>query len=323
MMERNTSIDLLKFLAAMLITNSHMASQYGSFSFLAQGGYEGNFIFFFCSGYTLFLKPAWGGVKSFGDWYAKRIRRIYPSLFAVALLSCLIWSNDDTFFDVIIARKYWFVSAIMAQYVVIYLIGSYLSTKIPWAALLTTSLALILFMFWDHSISIWQGQYISRYILSFNAMLLGAYVAQKERQVAKKSFLWLYLMSLIVSYLCVGVCIALYQKGFVYFDFIRAIPLYLLVYSLYKLGMNPVVKQIYTNRFIIPIVRFVGGLSLEIYIVQRYLLSDAYNSLFPFNIVILFLMIIGGAYLVRCIARFIMQLFQEKPLNFSNIISLY
>lgn len=60
MSERNSSIDLLKFLATIFITNSHMVTQWGDYSILAQGGYEGNYIFFFCSGYTLLMRPMGG-----------------------------------------------------------------------------------------------------------------------------------------------------------------------------------------------------------------------------------------------------------------------
>lgn len=61
MRDRNFSVDILKFLAAILITNSHLISQYGKYSFFATGGAEGDFLFFFCSGFTLLMKPM-GGV---------------------------------------------------------------------------------------------------------------------------------------------------------------------------------------------------------------------------------------------------------------------
>jgi len=62
MKERNSAIDLLKCLAAILITNSHLTSQYGDYGFISLfGGYEGNYIFFFCSGFTLFMRPMGGG----------------------------------------------------------------------------------------------------------------------------------------------------------------------------------------------------------------------------------------------------------------------
>ena len=55
MRQRNISIDILKCIAAILITNSHMGPLYGKYSILATGGAIGDVLFFFCSGFTLFL----------------------------------------------------------------------------------------------------------------------------------------------------------------------------------------------------------------------------------------------------------------------------
>lgn len=55
MKQRDISIDILKFLAVLAITNSHMELLYGDYNFLATGGAIGDVLFFFASGYTLFL----------------------------------------------------------------------------------------------------------------------------------------------------------------------------------------------------------------------------------------------------------------------------
>lgn len=46
-------IDILKFLAIVLIVNSHMEPAYGKYAYLASGGAIGLALFFFCSGFTL------------------------------------------------------------------------------------------------------------------------------------------------------------------------------------------------------------------------------------------------------------------------------
>ena len=55
MKQRDKSIDLLKFIAVLAITNSHMDILYGKYSGLATGGAIGDVLFFFASGFTLFL----------------------------------------------------------------------------------------------------------------------------------------------------------------------------------------------------------------------------------------------------------------------------
>lgn len=46
MKNRNASIDILKCIAAILITNSHMELLYGKYSILATGGAIGDVLFF-------------------------------------------------------------------------------------------------------------------------------------------------------------------------------------------------------------------------------------------------------------------------------------
>ena len=58
MKQRDLSIDILKFIAVIVITNSHMELLYGKYSVLATGGAIGDVLFFIASGFTLFM----GGV---------------------------------------------------------------------------------------------------------------------------------------------------------------------------------------------------------------------------------------------------------------------
>ena len=67
MKQRNIGIDILKCIAAILIVNSHMDLLYPNKAF-ATGGGIGDVLFFFCSGFTLFLKP----MGRFDNWYKKR-----------------------------------------------------------------------------------------------------------------------------------------------------------------------------------------------------------------------------------------------------------
>ena len=64
--DRNVALDVLKFLAAFMITNCHLGSMYGKYAILATGGWIGDSLFFFCSGFALFLKPMGGVISSIG-----------------------------------------------------------------------------------------------------------------------------------------------------------------------------------------------------------------------------------------------------------------
>ena len=89
---KNISIEILKFFAALLITNSHIAVLYPEGLYvLATGGAIGDVLFFFCSGYTLFL----GRDGGFFNWYKRRINRIYPTVFAWAILAAFVFGQRE------------------------------------------------------------------------------------------------------------------------------------------------------------------------------------------------------------------------------------
>lgn len=60
---------------------------YPQFKTLATGGAIGDALFFFCSGFTLFL----GRMGRFDNWYKRRINRIYPTVFAWAIIKSFIF----------------------------------------------------------------------------------------------------------------------------------------------------------------------------------------------------------------------------------------
>lgn len=91
MKQRNISIDILKCFAAIVITNSHMDILYPKFGTLATGGAIGDALFFFCSGFTLFL----GRMERFDNWYKRRINRIYPTVFAWAIWGSLLFNYHN------------------------------------------------------------------------------------------------------------------------------------------------------------------------------------------------------------------------------------
>ena len=73
---RDISIDILKCIAAIVITNSHMELLYGKYNVLATGGAIGDVLFFFCSGFTLFL----GKMGRFDNWYKRRKRAFFSMI---------------------------------------------------------------------------------------------------------------------------------------------------------------------------------------------------------------------------------------------------
>ena len=85
-------------------------------------------------------------------------------------------------------------------------------------------------------------------------------------------------------------------------------PLLGLCYALYRMCQLPSAKRLAENR----VLAFIGGLCLEIYLVQPSVRTTALNHLFPLNLLILFVAIVLAAYVCRSLGRFIQQSFSSE-----------
>lgn len=99
---------------------------YGKYSVFATGGAIGDVLFFFCSGFTLFL----GKVGRFDNWYKRRINRIYPTVFTWAIITAFIFGRDMPMNKIVISGGGWLVTCIMLYYTVLYLIQRFLISKL-------------------------------------------------------------------------------------------------------------------------------------------------------------------------------------------------
>ena len=118
---RENWIDWLKFIACLLITNSHCREIY-PVSFFAIGGGFGNAIFFALQGYLLV-----NICSIFFQWYKFRLMRLLPAVCVISLLDFLVnfhqlWYRTASVFVFFqqILNKYWFCKALLLYYVVYY-----------------------------------------------------------------------------------------------------------------------------------------------------------------------------------------------------------
>lgn len=168
--KRNVAIDFVKVIATLLVLNSHMGICYGEYSALSTGGGLGDALFFFVSGFTLFL----GKKVNFIDWYKRRLGRIFPTVIAVALISCLIFGNQESFVQVMSAEKYWFLQCILICYIFMYPIVRYdLNLKV----ILPISVAIFIlayFFIYQFDGQLFYGvNNTFRWLVYFSIMLLG------------------------------------------------------------------------------------------------------------------------------------------------------
>src|SRR5262245_3464072 len=113
------ALDVLRALAILLVTNSHLDAIYPD-ARMSTGGAFGNALFFFISGWGLALGI--GPTSAFGPWIARRLLRIYVPLWTAVALIALIAPGHVTRHDLpwlqtwVWPTWYWFVSAIVLFY---------------------------------------------------------------------------------------------------------------------------------------------------------------------------------------------------------------
>ena len=167
-----------------------------------------------------------------------------------------------------------------------------------------------------------EGGYL-KWLLYFIFMLLGAKLGEKQENNKGKSVLhMLAAVSCIIGFYAFYI-IDKKCDSLEWIQIINFIPLIFVIYYFYRWGNSPIAHKTYNNKVARFIIRFVGGLCLEVYLVQESLFSDKLNHLFPLNLIIVFIEIMVVAYLVRCLARFISQTFKDEPYNWGKIVAAY
>lgn len=322
--ERDFAIDIVKFLAVLMIINSHADVMYPHLKIMATGGAIGDCLFLFCSGFTLF----WGGgQKSFDNYYKRRIGRIFPSVVASIVFLHIISGNG------MIAVKEFgggnFVMAIMVYYVLLWLIRKYAMDKLGWILVITAVVSLVFYVFWfpyKYEVSS-KGLYgittVYRWVPYFGAMLLGAIIGLKRKDLKYHAF-WDSVKLLI----CVAVFYFIQFAAKVYrpvapWQVVTLLPLMGITIYFYKWCNAGWMKRIYDSKWGNWMIMVIGGLCLESYLIQNALFTDKMNGIWPLNLVVIIVVILTCSYLVRCAARWFAQTFRTEDYDWKKIISIY
>ena len=321
-------IDLMKFFAAILITSCHMGALYpAKFRVLATGGAIGDALFFFCSGYLLMM----GRKADFFNWYKRRINRILPALFAIALISIVVFKEDPTLKHVILEGGGWFVQAIFVFYAIFWFVKTYLSDKM-WIAYLIDVITIL----------VWYGlcgqkdvfllgmsAYYMRWPCFFLIMLIGGsvYNYEQRRGERKEKHSLLFYIGMLALLL-------LFYRGYQWlqdlypilwkFQVVILLPLIGIVLTVYKICSNAWVQRIYLNKYVHWPVYYISACCLEVYLCQWWCfgIGTRLMHLFPLNVIVTFLVIFVVAYLVKVFSNFLSQTFKTEPYDWRKMIVL-
>ena len=324
---RDIRIDIIKFVAVLLIINSHADVCYPKFKMLATGGAIGDALFLFCSGYTLF----WASVKRFDNYYKRRINRIYPSVFSCILLQIVVgfdsWDNMSWF--KLAGGGGDFVIAIMVYYVLLYAVQKWFVNHIPMVVLMTVIITLVAYCFFPYKYEVSnRGLYGTltafRWIPYFGMMLMGAYIGLKAKRSDRIKTSW---KDLVLMFGCILVFYGLQMAAKKYsviapFQIVTIPFLAGIVYYFWKCCNSEWLKNIYENKTGNLIIMTIGGLCLESYLIQFSFFTDKLNWLFPLNIPILMFMILLAAYVTRCIARMFSQTFRTEDYEWRKVFTI-
>ena len=292
-------IELLRALAAMLITNSHFDGVYPWD--ISWGGCPGVALFFVISGFILVKSVQ---KEPFFLWWMKKVIRLYIPLSIVNFITVLIGYRTPSIelFLFPININLWYVPAIVVLYVLYYIVVC------KWSEyrLLTIILALIIYTM-SYMVRYRNDFFVEpeirfRLLYGFIAMTLGSLIFEHRdnQKVKSRRAIWLFLGAsscggFLFTKLLLNKISALMRFQFLTQVFGVAFAAFMLLAGL---GYEKKIQTFMKTR-IGKIVEVISGCSLEIYLVQFAIIGYLKNIVFPVNIVVIVITIVGIAYLIN------------------------
>lgn len=160
-----------------------------------------------------------------------------------------------------------------------------------------------------------------KWVFFFVFMLQGAamgwYSQQKNFQIKKD---WTEMAKLLgCIMLFYGLCAFKKSVSWNFCQVLSLFPLLGITHCFYRCCNVERIKSIYTSTKLGGCMNVIGGLCLEIYLVQSYLFTDKLNFLFPLNIILIFFAIVLAAYILRCLARIYAQTFKDGDYQWKEV----
>jgi peptidoglycan/LPS O-acetylase OafA/YrhL len=299
------NLDLLRALAILLITNSHLDSLY-PVPALASGGMFGNELFFFISGFGIALSLA-RRHQPFRPWIVKRLTRVLePLAIATVLMLAVGFFRPDsvTALLVLVAETWWFLPCIMLFYPLLYAVIAARRPERAMAIAATIALAiygvsyvlLVDFTFFDL-----ERHYLVKVPFYFVVMLGGVWASRLPARSGTPLRDFLLLAASSAVYL--AAMVAMPRFGLFELQFaIHAIGLVWLL-AIYRFSLWPKV-EILRGGVTGPVIMFLSAITLQMYLLQEALyLSEPIQALaFPLNVLAFWAILLPAAWLFEKIS---------------------
>ena len=293
--ERETNF--LRALAILLMINSHLDNYY-PISYLATGGMIGNSLFFMLSALGLYLSWQKRCTDRFGNWYSRRILRIYPAVWFSAILILFPLAihdgqyRPDALLDYMGVFFYppfpfWFLQSLMIFYIVLYFIlKSYSKRLLVCVSAAAAACYAVYYLFFLDLGSFSVEDHPFKIIFYFMVMLWGLFLASRLEHIRYTGFL---------DFVFLGLCIlGIYGHKYLMhlgsvpsMQFIQQILIFpLLLYSLKVSQHDAVANRIMNHHY--PsgkVLGFLSCITLELYMVNFVLQNIFYKVMsFPWNL---------------------------------------
>lgn len=295
---------ILKCWAILLITNSHFGCLYPvEVRRIATGGALGNLAFFFCSGFTLWFT----NTASFGAYLKRRVVRIYPAIWLVAVLSSLL-GDDIGIKELVYPTGHWFIGAILAFYVVYYFVRKYLANQIGYLIVILGLCMLLVYVLWLGPAWVLNTSTKFVWLYYLSAFLLGGYLAKKEAHGNRRR-IWVD-VPLFMGFWA-GYYVSIYYLRSSMWLLVSIFFAFGALVFLFRLSTNEALIRMLRNKWSWPVVKFIASLTLEIYLVQHAVIRYCVDIDNGFRAPIALGAIVLSAFIVNRLAAVFMWVFRS------------
>ena len=302
-------INYIRVIATILITNSHFSNIW-PISAMAAGGLLGNILFFAVSGFCLYLIK-----ENFLKWFVKRITRIYPALIIVTLLTVFLGfyrlgSLNDAVRLFVYPTNYIFIVWLMVCYIPFYLLAvldkKYNKTlEVSFIVVIALWIITYVFFFDKSAYTIDDVEKPFIVFLYFTSMIMGALFRKHYSKFTKFKatnvvFLGLSLIVYFASKIAFsnGTLISSLQ-------ILNQVVILVALYFIVAVFISLESKLEKIPNKVNNVAKYVGGLTLQIYLVQFVIIRKFSSLVFPLNLVVVVLLILIFASLVYFAEQFI------------------
>lgn len=319
-------INIVKFIAVILVLNSHYDNLY-PISQLATGGALGNGLFFITSGFLL------ANINNkFGTWYKKRLMRVYLIVYIATAAMIVVVTPIPTetleWLKILIwPTKFWFVGALIIYYPFYYILAkNHLCKNFKSVSAILLLLYILYYLFlldtthWVvEAVGLDSKEGFFKLIYYFYIMLLGAWIRNKS-SISHKFKLKVCMVGAIIAVIVMYALKALMdQYNFLMqFQFINQFCVAIFAFYLMLVFMKQeaiFIQWSENQNKLFEFIKFIGNMSLEIYVVQFMVIEKFSNIIFPLNFIVVTTIILILAYILKKFTGLINLKFNNKVMG--------